>query len=207
MQFVSLDAVLFTAGFLIPGFIWSAVLSMIVPRRMAGDQVRFLEAFVLSCINNGLWSWALFIIFKSGFLDHHPYWSALMLGGIIFLSPIGLGLLSGYFRQRQTVSRLLGRLGFRTVHPTPTAWDWHFSRERPSWVVVTLKDGSRIHGLFGYQSFAGDDPQHRDLYLEETYRLLETGDWAPVEDSAGVLIMPDEIAAIEFRKYYEVSNE
>jgi hypothetical protein len=32
-------------------------------------------------------------------------------------------------------------------------------------------------------------------------------EWAPVEDSGGVLIMAEEIAAIEFRKLIEVSYD
>ena len=129
------------------------------------------------------------------------------MGGIILVSPVGLGLASGWLRQKQAIGWFLGRLGFRTTHPIPTAWDWHFSQGKPYWALVTLKDGSQVYGLFGRRSFAGDNPQQRDLYLEETYRLLETGDWAPEEDSAGVLILADQIATIEFRKLSEVTYE
>ena len=81
-----------------------------------------------------------------------------------------------------------------------------FSQARPCWVLVTLKNGSRICGLYGIQSFAGSDPKDRDLYLQATYRLVvETGDWAPVEDTAGILISADQIAAIEFRTLIEVT--
>jgi hypothetical protein len=81
-----------------------------------------------------------------------------------------------------------------------SAWDWLFSQEKPYWVAVTLKDGSQIFGLFGPRSYAGSDPQSRDLYLEATFRLLDNGEWAPMEDTAGVLIMADEIAFLELRK-------
>jgi hypothetical protein len=33
MNFTTFDAVFFTVGFLVPGFVWSAVLSMLVPRK------------------------------------------------------------------------------------------------------------------------------------------------------------------------------
>jgi hypothetical protein len=207
MSFPSFDAVYFTAGFLVPGFIWSGVLTLLLPRRVVGTDVRFLEFLTLSCINHGLWAWALFWIFKTGFLEEHPYWSGLCLGGIILVSPVGLGLLSALLQQRETVGRFLRRLGFRTVHPAPTAWDWHFSRGKPYWMLATMKNGSRVYGFFGEQSFAGDAPEHRDLYLEATYRLLQNGEWAPVEDTAGVLMMPDQIAAIEFRSFTEENHE
>jgi hypothetical protein len=87
------------------------------------------------------------------------------------------------------------------------AWDWHFSQGKPYWALVTLKDGSRVYGLYGERSFAGSDPERRDLYLEATFRLVERGDWAPVEDTAGILIMADQIVAIEFRQFTEVNRE
>lgn len=200
MTIDSFKVVFLTVGFLIPGFVWSAVLSMLVPTRTRASEVRFLEFLTLSCINHGLWSWALFAVFQTGFVDSQPGWSAVILFGIIFVSPVILGLLSGFLRQREIVGRFLGWLGVRMVHPIPRAWDWHFSRERPSWVLVRLKDGTRVFGLFHHNSFAADDPDHRDIYLEAQFRLSEGGEWAPVEDTDGVLILADDIAFIEFRK-------
>lgn len=142
-------------------------------------------------------------IFATDFVEQHPHWSGLALFAIIFVSPVALGLLSGWSRQKQWVSRFLGSLGLRSVHPIPRAWDWHFSRLEPYWVVATLKDGTQIYGLFDSRSFAASDPQHRDLYLEAQFHPLDTGDWAPLEDTGGVLIMADQIAVIEFRKLAE----
>jgi Family of unknown function (DUF6338) len=88
-----------------------------------------------------------------------------------------------------------------------TAWDWYFSQKKPAWVIVTLKNGSRVYGLFGRNSFAGNDPDRRDLYLEATYRLLSNGEWAPNEDTRGILILGDQIAVIEFRYFEEVGDE
>jgi hypothetical protein len=207
MTFESFDVVFFTAGFLVPGFIWSAVLSLFIPSRSAAPEVRFLQFLTLSCINHGIWSWALFMIFRSGFVQSHPNGSGIFLGVIIFVSPVALGVLSGLLQQRQEVMRFFNRLGIRTIHPIACAWDWHFSRAKPYWVLVTLKDGTRVYGLFGTRSFAASDPEKRDLYLEEQFRPMETGDWAPVEDTGGVLILADEIAAVEFRKIGEVNYD
>jgi hypothetical protein len=118
-----------------------------------------------------------------------------------------LGVVTAALQQKEWAGRFLRRLGFRTIHPIPTAWDWHFSHGKPYWVVVTLKNRSRIYDVYGEHSFAGDDPQYRDLYLEATYRQLTTGDWAPSEDTAGVLIMAEQIAVLEFRQFSEVKDE
>ncbi len=200
---MTFDAVFFTAVFFVPGFIWSAVLSMLIPRSAAGKEVRFLEFLTLSCINSGLWSLALIVIFKSSSPGNY----AIVLFVIMVLSPVTLGLLSARFKQQEFIGRFLMRLGYRTIQSSPTAWDWHFSRSKPYWLVVTLKNGLRIYGLFGERSFAGDDPERRDLYLEATFRLLEIGEWAPVEDTSGTLIMADQISTIDFRKFSEVNDE
>ena len=96
MTFSSFDAVFYTAGFLVPGFVWSAVLSMLVPRRTVAGEVRFVSFLTLSSINHGLWSWALLLIFRAGLMERYPYWSAVWLFVIIFVSPVVLGLPSAW---------------------------------------------------------------------------------------------------------------
>ena len=45
-------------------------------------------------------------------------------------------------------------------------------------------------------------------YLETQFQpIVDTGDWAPIEDACGVLVMGDQITAIEFRKLYEVDHD
>ncbi len=208
MTFSSFEVVFFTADFLVPGFVWSAVLSMVVPRYTEPPQIRVLEYLTLSCINHGLWSWALYAMFASGWASRNSFLPGVCLFGIIFVSPVALGLLSGYLQQREVVPGFFRSLGLRTIHATPQAWDWHFSRQEPYWVVVTLKDGAHIYGLYGDRSFASSDSGRRDLFLEEQFRLVpETGEWAPVEDTGGVLLTGDQIVAIEFRKLFEVNYE
>lgn len=207
MNFSSFDAVFFTAGFLVPGFIWSTVLSMLVPRLSAKPESRVVEFLTLSCINHGFWSWALLLIFRVGPLNEQPIWCVAALFGIVFVSPIVFGLLHARLQQIEWVARQLKRLGYRPIHSVPTAWDWKFSQGKSGWARVTLKSGPIVYGLFAEGSFAGSDPERRDLFPVATYRLLESGDWAPEEDTQGVLILADQIATIEFRNLPEDSNE
>lgn len=203
MTFTTFDAVLYTIGFLVPGFIWSATLAMLVPIREPPQHVGLLNYLTLSAINHGLWSWALFPMFSTTFVKDHPAWSGLILFIEGFVSPVCLGLFTARLQQRRSIARFLQRVGFRTIDRTPTAWDWQFRREKPYWILVTLKNGSRIYGLFSSESFAGDDPDNHDIYIEKVYRQIgdeEYNEWAPVEDSAGALISASEISVIEFRK-------
>ncbi len=201
MEFTSGTAVLFTAAFLMPGFVWSAVLSMFLTRKAKQADNRFLEFFTLSCINNSIW-FALFVYFA---LQHYftssPLAASVWVFVALFVSPLLLGIISAKTAQTDLLARLLRRLGFRTVHYIKSAWDWHFSRQQPLWAVVTLKDGSVVYGYYGSDSFAGDDP--RDIYLEKVYKPEENG-FGTTEDNYGAVIMADQISVVEF---FENSGE
>ena len=203
MNLDTLDAVFYTTAFLVPGFVWSSVLSMLVPRKTHATEVRLLEFLTLSCVNHGLWSWATFLVLSSGADGQFSNWAALYAFFVLFASPVGLGLLSGYLRQRDRVAVYLDRLGFRTISPEPTAWDYYFSRSKPAFLIVRLTDGSRVYGLFGQNSIAGDSPEQRDLYLEATYQKSRSGEWELVENTGGMLIKAEQIAIIEVRKITE----
>lgn len=195
MQFSTATAVVLTAAFLIPGFVWSAVLSMFLPRRAKQAENRFLEFFTLSCINNSLW-FAVFLYFALlDYFAQKPFWASVMVFVALFVSPILLGLVCAWLAQTDRLAPLLRRLGFRTVNYIKSAWDWHFSRQIPLWAVVTMKDGSVVYGYFGPNSFAGDDP--KDIYLEKIYKHEDNG-FGTTGDNFGGLIMADQIAAIEF---------
>ena len=199
MTLDTFDGVLYAVSFLVPGFIWSVVLSVRLPRRTQPSEFKWLEFLTLSCINHVLWIWLLVFVFAGSFLRDHPLASGLLLLLPILVSPLVLGILSSTLHEREWPKRLLGRLGFAADQFVPTAWDHHFFRRLPYWVIVTLCDGSSVAGFFGEESFAGDDPGERDLYIEKVFRIVK-GDWMPIADSRGILVKSAQIAAIEFRE-------
>jgi hypothetical protein len=199
MQIDSLKTVIFTVAFLMPGFIWSAMLSLLLPRRSGQTETRFLEFFTLSCINNTLWFWLFIYLSIRDFPARNPGAFSLFILLALFVSPLILGTVSGRFAQRDHMARFLRRLGFRTVHYIPTAWDWHFSRQEELWARITMEDGSVIFGFFGSQSFASSNPDERDIYLEQVYTRTAEGVRC-VESTRGCLVKGDQISAIEFYK-------
>jgi hypothetical protein len=104
----------------------------------------------------------------------------------------------GWLHQNNAIRKVLLHLGFNPVHVVPTSWDWKFSGTRPSWVLVTLNDGSAVRGFFGSRSFASSEPAERDLYIQEVFRENEHGDWVPIERTGGILLRADSIKHIEF---------
>jgi hypothetical protein len=204
MTFSSLETAMVTVAFFVPGFIWSTVVAMLVPVRTSQAQVRLIELLAFSAVNHGLWLPLWVLIYRNEWYESHPYFFAVALFAMVIVSPAALGAVTGLFHQRRFISRMLGSLGIRAVDPVPHAWDWQFARGQAFWVVVTLNDESRIYGLYHERSFASSDEQHRDLYLEQQFRLVNNDEWAPVEDNAGVLIMGEHIRLIEFREYPEL---
>lgn len=199
MALDGLNAVLVAIAFLVPGFILSGVLATTFRRRSSSASDLTLQYLTFSCINHGLWSWLIVLMLQGDWLERFPVVTAFLVFLIVFLSPIMLGLLALWLCRTEGVYQLLSALGFMMHRFIPTAWDYKFQQEMPAWVIVRLTDGSTISGFFGNQSFAGDDPDERDLFIEAVFRLDRDGQWHPEPDTAGVLVRASEIATIEFR--------
>ena len=153
-----------------------------------------------SCLNYSLWIFP-YLLFRDRIVLENPVVLAIIFLVVIFISPLFLGLIFGVANQQQLVEQGLAILGFRTLSGFPSAWDYHFSRiNEPLWVLVTLKDGSRVAGEFGKNSFASSEPSERDLYLERAYQFSEENPWQPVMKTSGILIKAEEIRYIEFLK-------
>lgn len=204
--FDSLDAVVLTICALIPGFIWHGILTARVPRQAGRGDQHVLAYLTLSAINFAPWVAILYPMLESGWASDHPFMLAIALLATVVLSPIGFAWLTIRLREREGVKAWLWRLGFRTYRRIPTAWDYQFSRELPYWAIVRLTDGSTVYGLYALQSFAGDDPGERDLYLEQVFELGED-EWSPVESTGGILIRGHQIASIEFKQIEGFSYE
>lgn len=125
---------------------------------------------------------------------------------ILFVSPIVLGLMARWLARNERVQCVLSAFGFILQRFIPTSWDFKFEKEAPCWIIVRLRDGSSVCGFFGNRSFAGDDPEERDLYIEAVFVPRDGGHWQPVADTGGILIKANEISTIEFKTICEVTN-
>lgn len=83
-------------------------------------------------------------------------------------------------------------------HPIQKPWDFVFSQRRSCWIIVTLKDGEKVAGKFGHNSFASSAPSEEQIYLEEEWLLNEDGGFErQAEQSAGIIILSSEIRSVE----------
>jgi len=94
---------------------------------------------------------------------------------------------------------VLRLLGVNPNHEIVSGWDFFFKSGRPAMVLVYLKDGGRIGGYYGRESFAGYSEHKGGLLLEQQWRL-DDDDWFshPVNPSMGVWIPEESVARVEF---------
>lgn len=122
---------------------------------------------------------------------------------VFLIYPALLGTCLGVIAQKRLIESIFSwltqliRLNVSLVDPTPTAWDWRFSRLAECFVIIKLKDGSTIYGRAGLRSFVSSDPNERDIYIEPIYTLAENGDWQQ-SGARGIWIGAGEISTIEF---------
>jgi len=171
---------------------------MLIPRKLDTEQIRFMEFFTLSSINNAFWSWLIYLSYVKKIYVDHQIVEALLLFLIVFVSPALAATATAKFQQDGWSARFIEWLGFRAALRITTAWDFKLSKTGPIWINVQLKNGDRIYGLFGPSSFAGDATPAADLYLERTLKFSDDGQSFRDSPNEGIWIASDQIAAIEF---------
>ncbi len=193
------DMMFYTLAFVVPGFITYTFLSIFVPQKNEQATNLLLKSLYFSCLNYALWFWLIFIIVKTNYYQLHQYRTISLWIVIILISPVIMGLTLGILSKKDAIRKLLQRIGFNTIHPIPTGWDYKFSNiNNAIWILVTLKDDSTISGYFGGNSFASSDNTERDVYIEKVYKIDNNNLWNEVPRSDGILIKGDQIKYIEF---------
>ena len=163
--------------FLVPGFVFRTVEGQLVYLDKRLDWGRF--ALGLLTRSTFVYLPAIPLIrsgWQQNWIESHPVATCLGMVAFLLILPALLGLLSGFVRQKRFPQHLLRKIGLGTFeqHHIPTAWDHLFSEVQSAWVIVRLKDDSRIRGLLGPDSYASSDPDDRDLYISHV--LIEDSD-------------------------------
>jgi len=71
---------------------------------------------------------------------------------------------------------------------------------------LTFKSGKVMAGLYGPNSFASSLPEQRDIYIEKLLKLDQSGHVVElVENSAGALVMMEEVERMQFFEIEGVS--
>ena len=178
--------------FVVPGFISIKVYSLLVPSDGRNWSDSLVEAISYSCINFGVLFWLVVLINANGFVEKHPAWYYLLTFAILFVFPaiwpiLGRSILHSKF------------LKGKVLHPTPKAWDYFFALGNPCWVLVHLKNGELIGGLYSSDSFSSSYPNIEDFYLQEVWKVDENGQFVEkVPGTAGMWIGKSDFDYLEF---------
>ena len=189
------DKLLLFVAFVIPGFVSLKayeILFLASPKETAGQLV---DAIAYSCFNYAVLFPAIYYIDQIDAKATHPILFALFCSLVLFLAPILWVIVLKVTRSSKWLQQWL-------PHPTERPWDYVFGAKNPYWVIVTLKDGKKIGGKYGFKSFSSCGPSREQLFIEETWVVNEDGGLErPRVSTAGTLIVGGEVESIEFFKW------
>ncbi|WP_220131404.1 DUF6338 family protein [Enterobacter sp. RHBSTW-00593] len=151
-----------------------------------------IDAVAYSCINYALWFLPVYFSEKNDLFNYSPFLYYSLYLFVFLISPLLLPVtlhklkLSQFFRKR-------------LPHPVGRPWDFFFSNAPACWVIITLKDGKRIGGLYSGNAFASSSPEPEQIFLSESWHVNEDGGFERrKERTLGVLVLTTDILTIEF---------
>lgn len=192
MNIWQIDSLVLFLIFFIPGFISIKVYDLLIPNERRDFSKSLFEAIGFSAINFAALSWLIIFINSENFYNEHNVWYLISLFCILFIAPI-------FWPFAFLKVSLWGPVAKYIIHPIQKPWDYIFSKKCVFWIIVHLKDKRRIGGKFDINSFASSYPSKEQIYLEEVWELDEEGKFIqPLERSNGIVILGEEIIAVEF---------
>lgn len=190
----TIDAVYVAILLVLPGLVIVYARSKILTGRIGNASHNILPYLAISLAYQSM---ALPILGQ--YLTKIPSTPSEYIYGLIeiIIAPLIIGTVSGVFSAKGIGSKLFRKIGIKTIHEIPNAWDRAFGTKEDCCVLVVLKNGTTVAGFLGDGSFASTDPNERDLFLDDVYRISDDGDWT-YSEGASVLIASGEISTVDF---------
>ncbi|MEM9000475.1 MAG: DUF6338 family protein [Bacteroidota bacterium] len=194
MEITNPETVILFVFFFVPGFISMKVYGLFYASKKTDFSKDLYEAIGISFINFGLFFWPIFQINDGKFAAQSPFLYYAITFVFTFITPI----LLTWVYYSISKSKLFKR---NFVGPESTVWDWHFSKRKANWVIVTLKDGRKIGGKYGVRSRSSAYPSTKEIFIEDVWRLNPSGAFdKSLDRNEGILITGDTILTITFFK-------
>lgn len=164
-----------------------------------------VEAVVLSLVNQLA---AQLLIWLAGAIDLPKPPPELSFFAEVLVLPAFLGLAFGLSLSKGWSHAVFRRLSMPVQNPIRRAYDFAFTfNETEGFVIVTYEDGTKVHGYYGENSLAANDPDRSDLYLERIYEVGEDGQWYEKTPPRGALLSLSTLRSIEFLEPERVADE
>jgi len=189
------DKIILFIAFVIPGFISIKVYELLTPSQAIDSSKQLIDAITYSSINYAILFIPILAIESNAIYQNYPKLYTAFYAFVLFVFPILWVILWKAVRHLEVFQR-------NAPHPTKKPWDFVFSQRKWYWVLVTLKNGDKVAGKYADKSFSSSAPAMEQIYLEETWVLNEDGGFErPRNNSAGVIIVTDEISTVELFQY------
>ena len=179
---------------LVPGFIMMRVHDLLVPGPRRDFSRAVLEVAVCGAINYGLMFWAFIRVVDPKLGQEQPVAQSLYLVVLLFIVPVIWPVSWVALSSRKTVKKWI-------VPAVAKPWDDFFFTSQKTgekyWVIVHLKDGRRVAGKYGGESYASTGRVPEQLYLEELYDVIGKGRLKKVSGTKGALFVQGSIEMLE----------
>jgi hypothetical protein len=178
--------------FFLPGFISMKVYDLMVAGQPRDISKSVFEAIAYSTLNFGVLFWLIAFIQSDDFYHRHLILYSISVAAIMVVVPACWPFLFLKLSTWKPVAK-------HFIHPIRKPWDYVFGKRDSFWIIVHLQNGQKVGGRFDTESFASSDPADEQINLEEVWVLDAEGRFlSQVERSRGILIMKNEIRAVEF---------
>lgn len=194
MDIWQIDRLILFLLFFIPGFISIKAYNLIYPSERNNISIFLLEAIGYSSLNFAALFWLVIIIHSGNFYNNYKIWYFIFLFLILFIIPLLWPVLFTMISGWGIVKKYI-------VSPIQKPWDYVFRKKEVFWIIIHLKDGRKIGGRYGRNSYSSSHPSKEQIYLEEVWKLDENANFLePIKRSKGIIVLGEEILSIEFFK-------
>jgi len=185
------DAIQLFILFVVPGFISIKFYELYFPSQQPDSSKQLIDAVSFGSLNFAFLYIPISIIEHSTIKTACPFAYYSFYIFVLLLAPLAWVLIWRKIRMSNWFQS-------NAPHPTQKPWDFVFAQRKAYWVIVTLKNGQKIGGLYASNSFASSAPAPEQIYLEEAWQLNTDDRFdKKYEQTAGVIILSSEIITIE----------
>jgi chromate transport protein ChrA len=142
MNIWNIDKLILFIAFIVPGFIAIKTYELFIPSTTKDSSKQIIDAVSYSCLNYAIMLFPIYLVESSKFKSNHSYLYILFYIVVLFLTPILIVCIWKLLRTTSVIQKFI-------PHPTQKPWDYFFSRRICCWVIVTLKNGDKIGGMYG----------------------------------------------------------
>lgn len=192
MEFLEANKLYLFILFIIPGFISIKSYQLLYPASAKDAKDLVIDAIAYSCINYSILGFPIFYIQRYLINSFSVFDIFLYVIFCLLIMPIILVLIWKKIRECNWIQQ-------KAPHPTALPWDYVFGKRKSYWITLTLKNGSKIGGLYSTNSFTSHSPYPQEIFLEEHWVIDSEGNLErKVNNTAGILVLKDEISHLEF---------